>query len=141
MRKLIVALILLIVVGGAIAFLAYRLLNKPVPTPVGWTAHVTTVAGDGSPLVLSDPFGVAVGNDGSIYITDAGDQNRIQKIAPDGSITGIAGGVEGYADGVGDKALFDSPSGIAIAPDGDLIVADTGNNRIRRITVQGQTST
>ena len=137
MRKLIVALILLIVVGGAIAFLVYRHLNKPVPTLVGWKAQVTTVAGDGSPLVLSDPFGLAVANDGSIYMTDAGDENRIQKIAPDGSITSIAGGVEGYGDGVGDKALFNSPSGIAIAKNGDLIVADTGNNRIRRIPIDG----
>lgn len=141
MRKLVVALILLVLLGGAIAFFVYRSLNKPVPTPVGWTAHVTTVAGDGSPLTFSDPFGVAVGGDGSIYLTDAGDQNRIQRIAPDGSITSIAGGVEGYGDGAGDKALFNSPSGIAIAPNGDLIVADTGNNRIRRVPVRGETST
>src|ERR1043165_2434344 len=109
MRKLIVALILLIVVGGAIAFIVYRNLNKPVPTVVGWKAYVTTVAGDGSPLGLSDPFGVAVGTDGSIYMTDAGEQNRIQRIAPDGSVTSIAGGVEGYGDG--DNAQFNSPSG------------------------------
>jgi sugar lactone lactonase YvrE len=141
MRKLVVALLLLVLFGGAIAFFLYRFLNRTVPTPVGWTAQVTTLAGDGSPLLLSDPFGVAVADDGSIYMTDAGDQNRIQKIAPDGSITSIAGGVEGYGDGVGDKALFNSPSGIAIAPNGDLIVADTGNNRIRRITLVGQAAT
>src|SRR5689334_6452297 len=141
MRKLIVALVLLIAVGGAIAFFVYRHLNKPVPTPVGWTAHVTTVAGDGSPLTLSDPFGVAVGSDGSVYISDAGDQNRILRIAPDGNIASIAGGVEGYGDGVGDKASFNSPSGIAVGPNGDLIVADTGNNRVRRVTIRGETST
>src|ERR1051325_1738267 len=139
MRKLIVALILLIVVGGAIAFIVYRNLNKPVPTVVGWKAYVTTVAGDGSPLGLSDPFGVAVGTDGSIYMTDAGEQNRIQRIAPDGSVTSIAGGVEGYGDG--DNAQFNSPSGLAVAPDGSLIVADTGSNRIRRVSIQGETST
>ena len=141
MRKLVVALILLVLLGGAIAFFVYRRLNKPLPTPLGWQAHVTTVAGDGSPLVFSDPFGVAVGDDGSIYMTDAGDENRIQKIGPDGSVTRIAGGVEGYGDGVGDKALFNSPSGIALAPDGNLIIADTGNSRIRRIPLDGETST
>jgi sugar lactone lactonase YvrE len=141
MRKLVVALLLLILLGGAIAFVVYRYLNRPVPTPVGWTAHVTTLAGDGSPLVFADPFGVAVADDGSIYLTDAGDQNRIQRIGPDGGMTSIAGGVEGFGDGVGDKALFNSPSGIAIAPNGDLIVADTGNNRIRRITPIGQAAT
>ena len=141
MRKLVVALILLVLLSGAIAFLVYRYLHKPFPTLVGWKAYVTTVAGDGSPLELSDPSGVAVGDDGSIYMTDAGEHNRIQKIAPDGKITRIAGGPEGSGDGVFDKALFNSPSGLAILPGGDLIVADTGNNCIRRVPVRGETST
>ena len=141
MRKLVVALILLVLLSGAIAFLVYRYLHKPFPTLVGWKAYITTVAGDTSPLELSDPFGVAVGDDGSIYMTDAGEHNRIQKIAPDGKITRIAGGPEGSGDGVFDKALFNSPSGLAILPGGDLVVADTGNNCIRRVPVRGETST
>ena len=141
MRKLVVALILLVLLSGAIAFLVYRYLHKPFPTLVGWKAYITTVAGDTSPLELSDPFGVAVGDDGSIYMTDAGEHNRIQKIAPDGKITRIAGGPEGPGDGVFDKALFNSPSGLAILPGGDLVVADTGNNCIRRVPVRGETST
>ena len=142
MRKLVVVvLILLILLGGAAAFLVYRFTRKPLPTPVGWKAYLTNVAGDGSPLELSDPFGVAVGADGSIYMTDAGEHNRIQRIAPDGIITRIAGGPEGFGDGVEGKAQFNSPSGLAIAPDGTLIVADTGNNCIRRVPVRGETST
>ena len=124
MRKLVVALILLIVLGGVAAFVVYRFTRKPLPTPVGWKAYVTNVDGDGSPLDLSDPFGVAVGADGSIYMTDAGEHNYIQRIAPDGSITRIAGGPEGSGDGVFDKALFNSPSGLAVAPNGDLILAE-----------------
>jgi DNA-binding beta-propeller fold protein YncE len=141
MRKLVVALILLIVLGGVGVFVVYRFTRKPLPTPIGWKAYVSNVAGDGSPLDLSDPFGVAVGADGSIYMADAGEHNRIQRIAPDGKITTIAGGVEGFGDGVFDKALFDSPSGLAVDPDGNLIIADTGNNCIRRIPVRGETST
>jgi len=141
MRRLAVVFTLLLLLGGSVAFLVYRLTRKPLPTPVGWKAHVTTVAGDGSPLVLSDPFGVAVASDGTIYITDAGDNNRIQKIAPDGNVSTVAGGVEGFANGVEDKALFNTPSAVAIAPDGDLIIADTGNNCIRRVTPIGQAST
>ena len=142
MRKFVLVVILLLLLGGSVAFLVYRFTRKPLPTPVGWKAHVTTVAGDGSPLVLSDPFGVAVAADGSIYFSDAGDYNRIQKIAPDGNVTTVAGGaMEGFGDGVGSKALFNSPSAIAIAPDGNLIIADTGNNRIRRLTPTGQVST
>ncbi|HXC68970.1 MAG TPA: NHL repeat-containing protein [Pyrinomonadaceae bacterium] len=139
MRRFAIVAILLVILGGAAAYVAYRYLHKPPPTPIGWKAHVTTFAGDGSPLGLSDPFGIAVAADGTIYVTDAGENNRIQKFTPDGNVTTIAGGVEGFADG--DKASFNTPSGIALAPDGSLIVADTGNNRIRRVTPAGQTST
>lgn len=142
MRRLVLVVILLLLLSGSVAFIVYRFTRKPLPTPVGWKAHVTTVVGDGSPLVLSDPFGVAVATDGSIYFTDAGDYNRIQKIAPDGNVTTIAGGaMEGFGDGVEGKASFNSPSAIAIAPDGNLIIADTGNNRIRRLTPAGEAST
>src|SRR5215203_1848601 len=118
MRRLIVVVILLVVLAGGIGYLLHRLTRKPIPTELGWKAHVTILAGDGSPLTFSDPFGVAAGADGTIYISDAGDYNRIQKITPEGTLTNIAGGVEGFGDGVGDKALFNTPSGIAITPDG-----------------------
>lgn len=118
MRKLAIVVMLLLLLGGAIAFALYWFTRKPLPTPIGWKAHVTTVAGDGSPLGLSDPFGVAVGPDGAIYITDAGDYNRIQKIAPDGTITTLSGGAEGYSDTGESKASFNTPSGLAILPDG-----------------------
>ena len=139
MRKLLLVVLLLLLVAGA--YVAYRLTRKPTPTPIGWKAHVTTFAGDGSPLDLSEPFGVTVADDGTIYLTDAGDENRILKITVEGSIVSLAGGVEGYGDGVGDKALFNTPSGIALAPNGLLIVADTGNNRIRRVRTTPATET
>ncbi|HEY4423098.1 MAG TPA: NHL repeat-containing protein [Pyrinomonadaceae bacterium] len=141
MRKIILALIVLVVLGSATAFLVYRYKNKPVPTPLGWKANVTTIAGDGSPLVLSDPFGVAVAADGTIYVADAGESNRIRKIPPDGNITILAGGSEGFSDGAGAAASFNTPSALALGPDGNLYVADTGNNRIRKITPDGMVST
>src|SRR6185369_5396787 len=141
MRKIIIAVIVLVVLGSATAFLVYRYKNKPLPTPIVWKAHVTTIAGDGSPLVLSDPFGVAVAADGTIYVADAGESNRIRKISPDGSVTTFAGGSEGFADGAGTSASFNTPSALALGPDGNLYVADTGNNRIRKITPDGTVST
>jgi len=141
MRKIILAVILLVVLGSATAFLVYRYKNKPVPTPLGWKANVTTIAGDGSPLVLSDPFGVAVAADGTIYVGDAGESNRIRKLSPDGNVTTLAGGSEGFADGAGAAASFNTPSALALGPDGNLYVADTGNNRIRKITPDGKVST
>jgi len=141
MRKIILAVIVLVVLGSATAFLVYRYKNKPVPTPLGWKANVTTIAGDGSPLVLSDPFGVVVAADGTIYVADAGESNRIRKISTDGNVTTLAGGGEGFADGSGAAASFNTPSALALGPDGNLYVADTGNNRIRKIAPDGKVST
>ena len=141
MRKLIFAFILLLILGSATAFLIYRYKQKPLPTPIGWKAHVTTIAGDGSPLTLSDPFGIAIAADGTIYVADAGESNRIRKIAPDGNVTTLAGGSEGFADGAGASASFNTPSALVFGPDGNLYVADTGNNRIRKITPDGTVST
>ena len=148
MRRLVVVLLLLIVLGGSAAFIVFRLRRKPLPTPLGWKAHVTTLAGDGSPAfrdgtqpAFSDPFGVAVAIDGTLYVADAGESNRIRKIAPDGTVTTLAGGNEGFSDGVGAAASFNTPSALALAPDGNLFLADTANNRIRKITPEGQVST
>src|ERR1700752_1590127 len=146
MRKLLVVIFLLAIAGAIFGYLVYR--RRPLPTPVGWKAHVTTLAGDGSPLFrdgrqsgFSDPFGVAVAKDGTIYVADAGESNRIRKISPDGNVTTLAGGKEGFADGVGPAASFNTPSALALGPGGNLFVADTGNNRIRKITPEGQVST
>ena len=148
MRKVIIAFIVLVVLGSATAFFVYRNKHKPCPTPIGWKAHVMTIAGDGSPVVrdgkqsgFSDPFGVAIADDGTIYVADAGESNRIRKILPDGSVTTLAGGREGFADGIGTSASFNTPSALTLGPDGNLYVADTGNNRIRKITPTGQVST
>lgn len=140
MRKLLVVIALLAIISATIAYVIYR-RSKPLPTPAGWKAHVTTLAGDGSPLALSDPFGVAVATDDSIYFTDAGEHNRIQKITPDGTLTTFAGASEGFSDGLATAAAFNTPSGLALDDDGNLFVADTGNNRIRKITPEGQVST
>ena len=147
MRKLIVLILLLAIAGVIFGYVLYR-RRRPLPTAIGWKAHVTTLAGDGSPVLrdgkpagFSDPFGVAVAKDGTIYVADAGESNRIRKIAPDGNVTTLAGGKEGFADGVGTAASFNTPSGIAIGPDGNLYVADTGNNRIRKVTPAGNVST
>ncbi|HJP93059.1 MAG TPA: NHL repeat-containing protein [Pyrinomonadaceae bacterium] len=149
MRKLLVFLLFLALVSAAVTYFLFR--RKPLPTPLGWKAHISTLAGDGAPLFrdaaqstqagFADPFGVAVATDGTIYITDAGESNRIRKIMPDGNVTTVAGGEEGFSDGVGAAASFNTPSGLALSPDGDLLVADTGNNRIRKITPEGQVST
>ncbi|NBV35213.1 MAG: hypothetical protein EBR81_15820, partial [Proteobacteria bacterium] len=63
-------------------------------------------------------------------------------LTPDGIVSTFAGtGVAGGADGAGSVATFNAPIGIAVDPDGNLIVADTGGHTIRRITTAGVVST
>jgi sugar lactone lactonase YvrE len=138
------------VVAGAV--MAQRALTpaRPAPLPAHWTAVVSVLAGDGrfgtddgaaARARFSDPFGVAAGADGIVYVADAGDAQGIRRITPDGTVTTIAGGTRGYADGSGNSARFDTPSGLAVARDGSLIVADTGNNVVRRVTAAGVVTT
>jgi sugar lactone lactonase YvrE len=137
------------VVTGAIW---WRLTSYPQfrPLTAGWLATVTVLAGDGIPGVrddsafgarFSDPFGVAWGADGSVYVSDAGDAQRIRRIAPDGAVSTFAGDARGYADGPARAARFSTPSGLAAGPGGVLYVADTGNNAVRRIAPDGMVST
>jgi sugar lactone lactonase YvrE len=121
----------------------------PIPE-TGWSAVVKVLAGDGvsgirdghgSSARFSEPFGVAVSADHSIYIADAGDAHRIRRISQDGTVATVAGGVRGFADGPAFTARFDTPSHLAAANGGILYIADTGNNAIRRMTSDGIVST
>ena len=121
---------------------------KAAATPTGWHARVTSLAGDGLPgsssgrrTRFADPFGVTQDKDGNLYIADGGDNNTIRKIDLAGASTVLAGGTEGYAEGKDGAAAFNTPSGMAIDGAGNLYVADTGNNAIRKITPDGTVST
>ncbi|MBI4454589.1 MAG: SMP-30/gluconolactonase/LRE family protein [Acidobacteria bacterium] len=86
---------------------------------------------------LSSPAAVAAAADGSLYFADG---NRVQRVAPDGIITVVAGtGAYGYAGdgGLATLAQLASPRGLAFGPDGSLYIADTSNNRIRRVGLDG----
>jgi DNA-binding beta-propeller fold protein YncE len=80
--------------------------------------------------------GIAIDQNNNLYITDSG-HNKIKLITPDGVTSTLAGtGVAGFADGSGDNALFSNPTGIAVSSDGTVLyVADSDNNRIRKITI------
>jgi hypothetical protein len=74
--------------------------------------------------------------DGSVIVGDA-KNNRIRKITPRGHVPTLAGtGERGYLDGEGVIAQFYFPAGVAENGDGNVIVADTGNQRVRKITPQ-----
>jgi sugar lactone lactonase YvrE len=152
MPRLKTFLILVLAIGTAIGFIVLIFKHKkPAPTPVGWTAIVSTKAGNATPVYqdasapgaagFSDPFGLAIDLSGNLFVTDAGESNRVRKISPEGVVSTFAGSVEGYADGSGSNAKFNTPSGIAIDSSSNLYVADTGNNRIRKISPAGLVTT
>lgn len=103
-------------------------------------------SGDGGPAVeaqLSFPTGIAVSSDGSIYVADT-DNHRIRRIAPDGTITTTAGtGNQGFSGDGGPAAAAElsNPTGIALDSKGNLYIADFGNSRIRKVSVDGVIST
>jgi len=95
---------------------------------------------------LSAPRGVAVDAAGNVYIADTGN-GRILKVAPSGSITvttTVAGtGVNGFSGdgGPATAAQISSPTGVAVDAAGNLYIADTNNNRIRRVSAAAGTIT
>ncbi len=121
------------------------LIRKITPDGV-----VTTFAGNPTPEeksrtnyrpLFDNPMGIVADNDGNVFISDW-IHDRICKITPDGKATTIAGsGEPGSNDGTGTVAAFYLPEGIALDDKGNLYLADTYNNMIRKITKDGVVTT
>lgn len=98
--------------------------------------------GDGGPAIQARLFSaqyVTFGPDGSLYITE-NSEDRIRKVDQNGIITTVAGnGTAGYSgDGsLATAAQLNDPRGIAVGPDGSLYIADSNNDRIRRVSPSG----
>jgi sugar lactone lactonase YvrE len=105
-----------------------------------------TFWGDGGraeDAALYSPLGVAVDGSSNLFIADAGN-NRVRKVSPDGVITTIAGnGTPGYSGdgGPATSAQLRDPAGVAVDASGNLYIADTGNNRIRKVSENGMITT
>jgi sugar lactone lactonase YvrE len=140
------ALLFVLLLGGV----EWWLWPRTGPLEAGWIGATRVLAGDGTPTArdgraldagFSEPFGLAVGPDGTLFIADAGDHHAIRVLSPDGTLFTLAGGARGFADGRGTDARFDTPSGVALTASGSLIVADTANNAIREVSPDGQVRT
>jgi sugar lactone lactonase YvrE len=86
------------------------------------------------------PNGIAVDKAGNVYVSEILNSD-VRKITPSGDVTTLAGGTEGYQDGTGAGAEFEYPYGLAIDNSGNVIVADSYNQRIRMITPAGVVTT
>jgi len=113
---------------------------------------VTTVAGqveiagttDGAAFnaTFNNPHGIAIGQNGIVYVSDRF-SHTIRKIELDGRVSTFAGnpGISGDQDGDRTVALFNEPWGLCVGPEGNIFVADTRNNLIRKITPEGMITT
>jgi sugar lactone lactonase YvrE len=98
------------------------------------------VDGVGTSARFNGPLGIAVDSADNVIVADFRNA-RIRRVAPDGRVSTIAGSGTGYVDGTGIFARFNSPSGVAVNRDGNIVVADYGNNRIRLLTPGGTATT
>ena len=91
--------------------------------------------------MFHDPCGIVIDKQGNIIVADSWN-HRIRKIDVNGNVTTIAGSREkGFRDGKAHKAEFYGPRGVAIDKEGNIIMADTFNNLIRKIDAKGNMST
>ena len=132
-------------------FIADRFNNRI--RRVGPDGIISTVAGNGSFLIgdggpaksagLSGPAGIALGPDGSLYIADTA-HYRVRRVGPDGIISTVAGKdqpngqlISNGDGGLATSATLSFPIDVAVGPDGSLYIADQGQNRIRRVGLDG----
>jgi hypothetical protein len=114
-----------------------------VTTLAGSAGQTGSSDGTGSAARFSKPFGVAVDTEGNVYVADTWN-DEIREISPSGVVTTLAGSAAAYpgsSDGIGSAARFDQPYGVAVDTEGNVYVADSLNNEVRKITSSGVVST
>ncbi|MES1228241.1 MAG: hypothetical protein ABUL72_06180, partial [Armatimonadota bacterium] len=126
------------------------IVNLTSPIDLRAYSTVSTLAGSGASgsvdgpamsATWAQPYGVAVSQSDTVYVTDASGYNTVRSIA-NGQTSLLAGGGTAGTNGFGATAGFNGPHGLAVNPvDGTVIVAESGGNRIRRSASNGQVST
>ncbi len=116
--------------------------SAAVTTVAGFPTAAGASDGDGNVARFRNSIGVAVDSAGNSYVADTGN-HTIRKITPAGSTSLLAGlpGVSGTLDGTGSAARFRSPRGLTVDSGGNLYIADTAGNTIRKITSAGVVTT
>lgn len=112
-----------------------------VTTYAGATSSGNTNSTTPTTARFSTPSGLAVDSDNNIYVADTGN-SAIRKITPAGVVTTIAGnGTAGWNNAVGTSAQFNLPKGVVVDAAGNIYVADTDGDEIRKITPDATVTT
>ena len=117
-----------------------RIINLSVTTLAGSGTQGST-DGAGTAASFNGQWGCAMGANGNLYVADTYN-NKIRKIAFDGTVTTIAGtGVQGNQDGAAAIATFSLPYGITVDKNDNIYVSEIGTDNIRKIAPDGTVST
>jgi sugar lactone lactonase YvrE len=106
---------------------------------VAGSAYTTSADGPIATASFADPVGVCIAKSGVVYVVDAG-KHAIRRIQ-NGIVDTVAGSKQGFADGTGANALFNTPASCAVDDAGRVYVVDRGNYRLRRIDASGSVTT
>ncbi len=128
--------------GTATSTSSYTVYTYTVTTFAGTAGSSGTTDGTGTAARFNVPVGAVFDSSGNLYVSDHSNY-CIRKVTSAGVVTTFAGlcGTGGTTDGTGTAARFWGPSGIVFDSSGNLYVADTGNDSIRKITSSGVVTT
>lgn len=130
---------LIVADSGTHAIKRVNVANGAVENVAGVENQKGYADGDADHALFDAPIGVAVAGD-KIYITDT--YNDKIRVVENGKVSTLAGSERGFADDEnGLSAKFDTPCGITILKNGNLLVADAGNKRLRLVAPDGKTTT
>ncbi len=142
-HRWIAAVVVLALIGTGVGLGLSFGTGAPAKTPRHRPAHSSVPPSSSTSVALNRPEAPAVASNGDVLIANQG-TNQILRRTPDGTLSAVAGtGKAGYA-GDGGPALhaqLNDPSGMAVAANGTIYVADTGNNLVRAISPSGTTTT
>ncbi len=109
-----------------------------VTTIAGREGFAGSTDGAATEALFNGPIGIAI-TESKVYVADT--YNDRVRVIENNVISTVAGGKRGSTDGPGNTAMFDTPCDVAVLPNGNIIVADSGNGRIRIIDASGTVST
>ena len=111
------------------------------PTTLAGSGAYGSTNATGTGASFYNPRGIAVDGSGNVYVADY-DNNMIREITPTGVVSTLAGSTTyGSANGTGTAASFNAPAGVAVDASGNVYVADTYNDMIRKIAPGGSVTT